>query len=219
MQSTRSPRIVGTRYSSIWSPVQARRMFDGRATMYCSAYDAAPNSRSTSVTPKLSRPPPPNSAGMFAAYSPAAIERSLICCTRSGGTSPSFSTMSSCGNSSLLGEGTHGVDDHLVLVGEFEVHGAAPAVGDGGIEVGSAGSVAAGMTLPTCGGTGIGRPGDGVRTRRRHRAGSASIGRRSCRRARASARRCAAACRLSPWCISCSRCIRFASTPSTCVVK
>ena len=32
--SVRSPLTVGSRYSSIWSPAQACRMLEGRATMY-----------------------------------------------------------------------------------------------------------------------------------------------------------------------------------------
>ena len=60
---------------------------------------------------------------MFAAYSPAAIERSLIWRTRSGGTSPSRSTVVLVREELALGERPHGVDDHLLLVGELEVHG------------------------------------------------------------------------------------------------
>jgi hypothetical protein len=79
MQSTRSPVIVGTRYSSTLIPgAGAQDVAAGEPRCSWRAYDAAPNSRSTNVTPNVSSPPPPRSAGMLAAYSPASMERFLI---------------------------------------------------------------------------------------------------------------------------------------------
>ena len=48
-------------------------MLLGRVTSACNAYDVHPSSRSTRVSDSASRPPPPSSAGKFAAYRPAAI--------------------------------------------------------------------------------------------------------------------------------------------------
>src|SRR5215831_16524257 len=99
-QSWRSPRTVGSRYVSTWSFSQARRILLGRATSACSAHDVHPSSRSASVTPMASRPPPPSSAGKFAAYRPAARALPRISLASSSGTASSRSTRSSCGISS-----------------------------------------------------------------------------------------------------------------------
>src|SRR5262249_53140541 len=53
-----------------------------------------------SATPMASRPPPPNSAGKFAAYRPAARALPRISRASSSGTASSRSTRSSCGTSS-----------------------------------------------------------------------------------------------------------------------